>query len=126
MVGGERVAMNIKSIWERPFCRLLHFERALDHAPKRPQPKLLLVAPMSGHYPTLLRGTVQAFLPNHDVYITEWIDARMVPVSEGRFDLEDRKSTRLNSSHSQISYAVFCLKKKTKMCMLVETLRRRF
>jgi len=89
MVGGERVAVNIKSIWERPFCRLLRFERALGQAPKRPQPKLLIVAPMSGHYATLLRGTVEAFLPNHDVYITEWVDARMVPLTEGRFDLDD-------------------------------------
>ena len=77
MVGGERVPVNIKAIWERPFCRLLHFERSIEHAPKRPQPKLLIVAPMSGHYATLLRGTVEAFLPNHDVYITEWVDARM-------------------------------------------------
>ena len=44
---------------------------------------------MSGHYPTLLRGTVETFLPNHDVYITEWVDARMVPLAEGRFDLDD-------------------------------------
>src|SRR5256714_1053873 len=89
MVGGTRVAVNIKSVWERPFCRLLRFERALEIAPKRPQPKLLIVAPMSGHYATLLRGTVEAFLPNHDVYITEWVDARMVPVADGRFDLDD-------------------------------------
>ena len=89
MVGGERVPVHITPVWERPFCRLLHFERALEHAPKRPQPKLLIVAPMSGHYATLLRGTVEAFLPNHDVYITEWVDARMVPLAEGRFDLDD-------------------------------------
>src|SRR4029077_8745390 len=76
-------------IWERPFCRLLHFERAFVRSPRRPQPKMLIVAPMSGHYPTLLRGTVETFLPNHDVYITEWVDARMVPLSEGRFDLDD-------------------------------------
>jgi poly(3-hydroxybutyrate) depolymerase len=89
LVGGARVAVSIKSIWERPFCRLLHFERTLEHAPRRPQPKLLIVAPMSGHYPTLLRGTVEAFLPNHDVYLTEWVDARMVPLTEGGFDLDD-------------------------------------
>src|SRR6478672_10331752 len=89
MVGGERVPVHILPVWERPFCRLLHFERALEHAPKRPQPKLLIVAPMSGHYATLLRGTVEAFLPNHDVYITEWVDARMVPLADGRFDLDD-------------------------------------
>ena len=57
--------------------------------PRRPQPRLLIVAPLSGHYATLLRGTVEAFLPNHDVYITEWRDARTVPISEGRFDLDD-------------------------------------
>ena len=89
MVGGERVPVHITPVWERPFCRLLHFERALEHAPRRPQPKLLIVAPMSGHYATLLRGTVEAFLPNHDVYITEWVDARMVPLADGRFDLDD-------------------------------------
>jgi poly(3-hydroxybutyrate) depolymerase len=88
-VGGERVAVRVASIWERPFCRLLHFERALVRAPRRPQPKLLIVAPMSGHYPTLLRGTIETFLPNHEVYITEWADARMVPLSQGRFDLDD-------------------------------------
>ena len=89
VVGGERVPVHITPVWERPFCRLLHFERAFSRVPRRPQPKLLIVAPMSGHYPTLLRGTVQTFLPNHDVYMTEWADARMVPVSEGRFDLDD-------------------------------------
>jgi poly(3-hydroxybutyrate) depolymerase len=56
---------------------------------RRPQPKLLIVAPLSGHYATLLRGTVEAFLPEHDVYITDWVDARMVPVSKGHFDLDD-------------------------------------
>lgn len=89
LVGGERVPVSVVPVWERPFCRLLHFARALDHAPARPQPKMLIVAPMSGHYATLLRGTVEAFLPNHDVYITDWADARTVPVADGRFDLDD-------------------------------------
>jgi poly(3-hydroxybutyrate) depolymerase len=89
VIGGTRVPVRITSVWERPFCNLLHFERLFDHPPRRPQPKLVIVAPMSGHYATLLRGTVEAFLPNHDVYITDWVDARMVPVSEGRFDLDD-------------------------------------
>jgi len=88
-VGAEHVPVHITSVWERPFCRLLHFERTFARPPRRPQPKLLIVAPMSGHYPTLLRGTVETFLPNHDVYITEWADARMVPMTEGRFDLDD-------------------------------------
>jgi poly(3-hydroxybutyrate) depolymerase len=89
LVGGERVPVRISTVWERPFCKVSHFERVFTQTPRRPQPKLLIVAPMSGHYATLLRGTVETFLPNHDVYITEWADARMVPVSEGRFDLDD-------------------------------------
>jgi len=89
LVSGERVPVHVSTIWERPFCKLVHFERLFEHAPKRPQPKLLIVAPMSGHYPSLLRGTVDAFLPNHDVYITDWADARMVPVTDGPFDLDD-------------------------------------
>ena len=88
-VGGTQVPVHITVAWERPFCRLLHFERVFEHVPRRPQPRVLIVAPMSGHYATLLRGTVEGFLPNHDVYITEWIDARMVPASQGRFDLDD-------------------------------------
>ena len=89
LVGGERVPVRVESVWERPFCRLLHFERVFERAPRRQQPRLLIVAPLSGHYATLLRGTVEAFLPNHDVYITEWRDARMVPLSEGMFSLDD-------------------------------------
>ncbi len=89
LVGGERVPVHISTAWERPFCRLIHFERAFEHPPRRPQPRLLIVAPMSGHFATLLRGTVEAFLPNHDVYITEWVDARMVPLAQGKFDLDD-------------------------------------
>jgi poly(3-hydroxybutyrate) depolymerase len=89
LVGGERVPVQVASVWERPFCRLLHFQRSLTHPPRRPQPKILIVAPMSGHYPTLLRGTVEAFLPNHDIYLTEWVDARMVPLADGGFDLDD-------------------------------------
>jgi poly(3-hydroxybutyrate) depolymerase len=88
-VAGEEVPIHIDVLWERPFCRLLHFERAFAKPPLHPQPKVLIVAPLSGHYPTLLRGTVEAFLPEHDVYITEWVDARMVPLTEGRFDLDD-------------------------------------
>ena len=89
LVGGERVPVEIEPVWEMPFCRLLHFRRELAHPPKKPQPKLLIVAPLSGHYATLLRGTVEAFLPGHEVYITEWVNAREVPISAGRFDLDD-------------------------------------
>lgn len=89
LLGGERVPIEIEPIWEMPFCRLLHFKRVFAHPLKHPQPKLLIVAPLSGHYATLLRGTVEAFLPQHEVYITEWVNAREVPLSDGRFDLDD-------------------------------------
>jgi poly(3-hydroxybutyrate) depolymerase len=75
-------------VWQRPFCQLLHFSRAITAA-RRPDPKMLIVAPMSGHYATLLRGTVERMLPVADVYITDWRDAKLVPTSEGRFDLDD-------------------------------------
>ena len=67
-------------VWKRPFCNLIHFERALRPG-RRADPKLLIVAPMSGHYATLLRGTVEAMLPHAEVYITDWVDARMVPIT---------------------------------------------
>ena len=87
-VQGETVAVTEEIVWERPFCRVIHFVRELP--PSTPsQPRLLLVAPMSGHYATLLRGTVEAFLPAHDVYITDWSDARMVPLTAGEFGFED-------------------------------------
>nr|AAP58508.1 putative intracellular PHB depolymerase [uncultured Acidobacteriota bacterium] len=89
VVGGEHVPVNIRTVWEQPFCRLIHFERSFVRPPRRPQPKVLIVAPMSGHYATLLRGTVEAFLPNHEVYITDWRNARSVPISAGSFDLDD-------------------------------------
>lgn len=89
VVGATRVPVHIETVWERPFCRLLHFQRDFPVNPRRPQPRMLIVAPLSGHYATLLRGTVQTLLPNHDIYVTDWIDARNVPLSEGRFDLDD-------------------------------------
>jgi len=88
-VNGMRVPVTIHTVWEKPFCRLLYFERELAKPLRTPQPRVLIVAPMSGHYATLLRGTVEAFLPNHEVYITDWADARMVPLALGRFDLDD-------------------------------------
>src|SRR6185312_226993 len=87
-VDWKAVAVEEKVVWSRPFCNLLHFERDLP-AGRRPDPRLLIVAPMSGHYATLLRGTVEAMLPHAEVYITDWADARMVPLSQGRFDLDD-------------------------------------
>ncbi|MFW0777506.1 MAG: polyhydroxyalkanoate depolymerase [Rickettsiales bacterium] len=81
----KRVEISEETIIEKPFCNLLHFKKAT----KTKQPKLLLLAPMSGHHATLLRGTVEALLPSADVYITDWLDARMVPLSAGSFDLEE-------------------------------------
>jgi len=84
-IDGKRVEVQERVIAEKPFCNLLHFKRKT----KRNDPKVLIVAPISGHFATLLRGTVEALLPHHDVYITDWVDARQVPLSEGRFNLDD-------------------------------------
>jgi poly(3-hydroxybutyrate) depolymerase len=81
--------------WRSPWCGLVHFRKdagALASCRRpgaAPLPRLLIVAPLSGHYATLLRGTVEGFLETHDVYITDWTDARMSPVFLGRFDLDD-------------------------------------
>jgi poly(3-hydroxybutyrate) depolymerase len=88
VVDGKPVPIVEKIVWSKPFCNLIHFERELPPGQAR-GPKIVLVAPMSGHYATLLRGTVEALLPSAEVYITDWIDARMVPVAEGDFDLDD-------------------------------------
>ncbi|MCW2282245.1 poly(3-hydroxybutyrate) depolymerase [Rhodoblastus acidophilus] len=87
-VNGEEVAVTEEVVLVKPFCHLLHFVRDLP-AGSAPQSRLLIVAPMSGHYATLLRGTVEQFLQTHDVYITDWVDARIVPLSLGKFDLDD-------------------------------------
>jgi polyhydroxyalkanoate depolymerase len=85
LVGNREVEVTEEVVHATPFCSLLHFKKA-DVAP---QPRVLLVAPMSGHFATLLRGTLQTLLKDHDVYITDWHSARDVPVSEGRFGLDD-------------------------------------
>lgn len=85
VIGGKTVEIIEEHILEKPFCNLLHFKRKI----KRNDPKVLIVAPMSGHFATLLRGTVEALLPHHDVFITDWIDARLVPARAGRFNLDD-------------------------------------
>ncbi len=94
VVGGETLAVSEEIVWQRPFCKLIRFKRATPASGKElEQPRLLLVAPMSGHYATLLRGTVETFLPDHDVYITDWQNARDVPASAGSFDLDDYVDT---------------------------------
>jgi poly(3-hydroxybutyrate) depolymerase len=79
--------------WSSPWCRLVHFARhptdMRKAGRKGAEPAVLIVAPLSGHYATLLRGTVRAFLQDHEVYVTDWANARQVPVLEGRFDFHD-------------------------------------
>ncbi|WP_454288826.1 polyhydroxyalkanoate depolymerase [Rhizobium arsenicireducens] len=87
-VDGQTVTVREEIVWQKPFCNLIHFHRDLP-AGAEPGPRILVVAPMSGHYATLLRGTVEALMQSADVYITDWIDARMVPVTDGGFDLDD-------------------------------------
>lgn len=83
-IDGKNVKITEEVVAEKPFCRLLHFKKSGN----RVQPTLLLVAPMSGHHATLLRGTVEAMLPFADVYITDWLDARNVSMEAGDFNLE--------------------------------------
>jgi len=87
-IDGKAVAVREHIVWRKPFCNLIHFQRDLGSGHAR-DPKILIVAPMSGHYATLLRGTVEALLPSAEIYITDWTDARMVPVTDGSFDLDD-------------------------------------
>ena len=85
-IGGHLIPVHEEIVARKPFGQLKRFVRS--GAPAN-QPKLLIVAPMSGHYATLLRGTVERMLPGHDVYITDWRDAKMVPLTDGGFDLDD-------------------------------------
>ena len=92
-IGGRKVRTTEQVIWSSPWCRLVRFARHLGdlkRAGKPPvAPAVLIVAPLSGHYATLLRGTVETFLQDHDVYVTDWANARQVPMLEGRFDFSD-------------------------------------
>jgi len=88
VVDGAEVTVQELVARQKPFCRLLHFERELPPG-RRPDPRVLLVAPLSGHHSTLLRDTVRTLLPTHDLYITDWTDARIVPLSQGPFHLDD-------------------------------------
>lgn len=85
------VPVHQRAVIENPFCRLIHFERSLPDslAHRRKDPVVLVFAPLSGHHSTLLRDTVRGLLPDHNVYITDWVDARMVPLSAGPFRLDD-------------------------------------
>ena len=92
-VGGVEVAVQQQVAITKPFCRLLRFKRFTDDMPMltvmKDQPTVLVVAPLSGHHSTLLRETVRELLHDHKVFITDWTDARMVPLSDGPFHLDD-------------------------------------
>ncbi|MEY4754078.1 MAG: polyhydroxyalkanoate depolymerase, partial [Pseudomonadota bacterium] len=92
-VSGTDVAVQEQVIEQKPFCRLLRFKRYTDNNvvldSMRNQPTVLVVAPLSGHHSTLLRDTVRTLLQDHKVYITDWVDARMVPMEAGEFHLDD-------------------------------------
>lgn len=85
VVDGQTVTVTEEAALVKPFCTLRHFRRDTS----RQDPKVLVVAPLSGHYATLLRDTVRALLPDHDVYITDWHDARLVPIANGPFHFDD-------------------------------------
>src|ERR1700730_9122002 len=85
LVGNQELGVTEEVVYSTPFGSLLHFKKENSAE----QPRMLLVAPMSGHFPTLLRGTVQTLLQDHDVYITDWHNPRDIPLGAGRFGLED-------------------------------------
>ena len=92
-INGTVVRVRPTTVWSSPWCKLTHFARDMSDLRRAGktelEPALLIAAPLSGHYATLLRGTVEAFLQDHDVFITEWTNARDVPFVEGRFDFHD-------------------------------------
>lgn len=85
VIDGQEVAVEEEALIKRSYCHLVHFRRATE----RRDPKLLIVAPLSGHFATLLRGTVETLLPDHEVYVTDWQDCRLIPVTQDRFNLND-------------------------------------
>jgi len=93
MIGDSEVAIDERVEIDKPFCQLLRFKRFSDNPATlrklKSQPPVLIIAPLSGHYATLLRDTVRAMLQDHKVYITDWKNARTVPLSEGLFHLDD-------------------------------------
>ena len=101
MVGGHRVPVTCETVWQSPWVKLRHFRRdpealaaaTVSDGADVEAPAILVVAPLSGHFATLLRGTVQTFLSDHDVYVTDWANARDVPIIEGRFGFFDYVDT---------------------------------
>lgn len=93
MAHGHEVAIHEITKVTKPFCKLIRFKRFSDDVETikklKEDPSVLIVAPLSGHHATLLHDTVRTLLQDHKVYITDWVDARNVPVSEGEFGLDD-------------------------------------
>ncbi len=87
VIDGRKVPVEIDVALDKPFCKLIHFRREL--AKPRRDPKVLVFAPLSGHHATLLRDTVRTLLPEHEVWITDWVDARLVPLAAGPFHFDD-------------------------------------
>lgn len=92
-IDGKPVRTTEQVVWSSPWCRLVRFARNIGDLKRAglpaAAPAVVIVAPLSGHYATLLRGTVETFLQDHDVYVTDWANARQVPMLEGRFDFND-------------------------------------
>jgi len=92
-IDGKPVRTTEQVVWSSPWCRLVRFARNIGDLKRAGRaaaaPAVVIVAPLSGHYATLLRGTVETFLRDHDVYVTDWSNARQVPMLEGRFDFND-------------------------------------
>jgi poly(3-hydroxybutyrate) depolymerase len=92
-IEGQAVRVRPTEVWRSPWVKLTHFTRDMSdmrRAGRRElEPAVLIVAPLSGHYATLLRGTVEAFLQDHEVFVTDWQNARNVPMMDGRFDFHD-------------------------------------
>ena len=84
-IDGKIVSVTTEVVVEQPFCKLIHFKKNV----RSKGPKVLIVAPLSGHFATLLRDTVRTALADHDVWVTDWTDAKMVPLSDGSFSLDD-------------------------------------
>ncbi|QBX36847.1 polyhydroxyalkanoate depolymerase [Brevundimonas sp. S30B] len=92
-IDGKPVRTTEQVVWSSPWCRLVRFARHVGDLKRAGKPAaapaVMVVAPLSGHYATLLRGTVETFIQDHDVYVTDWTNARQVPMLEGRFDFYD-------------------------------------
>ncbi|WP_085316268.1 polyhydroxyalkanoate depolymerase [Derxia lacustris] len=88
-VDGQSVEVTVETAVDKPFCKLTHFKRAISDERNAQDPRVLLVAPLSGHFATLLRDTARMLIRDHDVWVTEWVDAKFIPVTEGPWSLDD-------------------------------------